>query len=125
MTAMNHSRSTHFAAAKHAPTSPRPQFNLATLLGVTTGLCVLFAILSTLGVPPVAMLVGFTVMGAVAAAVIGIVEACSAIARWRQTNCHHDYDGDWQRIDTRRRAKSHTRCGIREFDPASSRIEHL
>ncbi len=74
---MNEIQSRRSAAVKQSATTSRPQFNLATLLGVTTGLCILFAILAALGVPPAAMLVGFVVMGGVAAAVIGVIEICS------------------------------------------------
>ncbi len=48
-----------FRSGVRPPESPRPQFNLRMLLYVTTGLCVLFAILGALGVPPLHALIGF------------------------------------------------------------------
>ncbi len=53
---------------------PRTQFNLRTLLGFTTGLCVVFALLGAIGVSPWQTLIGFTFVTAIVLVQAALVE---------------------------------------------------
>ena len=45
----------------------RPQFRLRTLLGLTTGMCILFSLVASIGIGPLHALFGFWTAGVSAA----------------------------------------------------------